>query len=60
MPEFAAPDVAAMATAPAARLEPDAMGVAQDTVTGMAPGVPVGLTLAALAAASAYAGGWSS
>jgi hypothetical protein len=40
------------------RLEPDAIGVAQDTVIGMAssaPGVSVGLTLAALAAA--YAGG---
>jgi amino acid transporter len=46
--------------APAARLEPDAIGVAQDTVIGMAssaPGVSVGLTLAALAAATAYAGG---
>jgi len=47
-------------TAPAPRLEPDAIGVAQDTVIGMAsaaPGVSVGLTLAALALASAYAGG---
>jgi amino acid transporter len=46
--------------APAARLEPDAIGVAQDTVIGMAtsgPAVSVGLTLAALAAVSAYAGG---
>jgi amino acid transporter len=46
--------------APAARLEPDAIGVAQDTVIGMAssaPGVSVGLTLAGLAAATAYAGG---
>jgi hypothetical protein len=60
VPEFTAPDVAATATAPAARPEPDAIGVAQNTVTGLAPGVPVGLTLAALAAASAYAGGWSS
>jgi len=50
----------ASAPAPAARLEPDAIGVAQDTVIGMAtsgPAVSVGLTLAALAAASAYAGG---
>jgi amino acid transporter len=42
------------------RLEPDALGVAQDTVIGMAtsgPAVSVGLTLAALAAAAAYAGG---
>jgi amino acid transporter len=46
--------------APAARLEPDAIGVAQDTVIGMAsaaPAVSVGITLAALAAAAAYAGG---
>jgi amino acid transporter len=45
---------------PAARLEPDAIGVAQDTVIGMAsaaPAVSIGLTLAALAAATAYAGG---
>jgi len=45
---------------PATRLEPDAIGVAQDTVIGMAtsgPAVSVGLTLAALAAATAYAGG---
>jgi amino acid transporter len=42
-----------------ARLEPAALGIAQDTVIGMAtsgPAVSVGLTLAALAAASAYAG----
>ena len=40
-----------------ARLEPDAVGVAQDVVIGMAtsaPAVSVGLTLAALAAATAY------
>src|SRR6516164_866408 len=46
--------------APAARLEPDAISAAQDTVIGMAnaaPAVSVGLTLAALAAATAYAGG---
>jgi amino acid transporter len=44
----------------AARLEPNAIGVAQDTVIGMAsaaPAVSTGLTLAALAAATAYAGG---
>ncbi|MGO9221879.1 MAG: APC family permease [Streptosporangiaceae bacterium] len=43
-----------------ARLEPDAIGVAQDTVIGMAnaaPSVSVGLTLAGLAAATAYASG---
>jgi amino acid transporter len=40
-----------------ARLEPDALGVAQDVVIGMAtsaPAVSVGLTIAALAAATAY------
>ena len=45
---------------PAARLEPDAIGVAQDTVIGMASSAPaasVGLTLAALAAATAYGSG---
>jgi len=45
---------------PEARLEPDAIGAAQDTVIGMATSAPaasVGLTLAALAAASAYASG---
>ena len=45
---------------PEARLEPDAIGVAQDTVIGMASSAPaasVGLTLAALAAATAYGSG---
>lgn len=45
---------------PAARLEPDAIGVAQDTTIGMAnsaPAVSVGLTMAALAASTAYASG---
>ena len=44
---------------PEARLQPNAIGVAQDTVIGMATSAPaasVGLTLAALAAATAYAG----
>lgn len=43
-----------------ARLEPNAIGIAQDTVIGMADAAPAasaGLTLAALAAATAYAGG---
>jgi amino acid transporter len=47
-------------TSHAARLEPDAIGVAQDTVIGMAsaaPTVSVGLTVAALAATVAYGGG---
>ena len=45
---------------PQARLEADAIGVAQDTVIGMAssaPAVSVGLTLAALAATTAYGSG---
>jgi len=51
---------AATAPAPAARLEPDAIGVAQDTVIGMASSAPaatIGLSLAALAAATAYGSG---
>ncbi len=50
---------AAVAPVPATKLEPDAIGVAQDTVIGMASSAPaasVGLTLAALAAAAAYGG----
>src|SRR5258708_23571608 len=46
--------------APAARLEPNAIGVAQDTVIGMASSAPaatVGLVLAGLAAATAYGSG---
>jgi amino acid transporter len=45
---------------PTARLEPDAIGVAQDTVIGMASSAPaatIGLSLAALAAATAYGSG---
>jgi amino acid transporter len=52
--------VSGMAQVPPAGLEPDAIGVTQDTVIGMAnaaPAVSVGLTLAALAAAAAYAVG---
>jgi amino acid transporter len=44
----------------AARLEPDAIGVVQDTVIGMASSAPaatIGLSLAALAAATAYGSG---
>ena len=43
-------------SAPDAKLEPNAIGVAQDTVIGMAnaaPAASAGLTLAALAAATA-------
>jgi amino acid transporter len=46
--------------APPARLEPDAIGVAQDTVIGMATSAPaavVALTLASLAATASYGGG---
>jgi amino acid transporter len=45
---------------PTARLEADAIGVAQDTVIGMASSAPaasVGLTIAFLAAAAAYGSG---
>src|SRR5437660_12404974 len=45
---------------PLARLEPDAIGVAQDTVIGMASSAPaatVGLVLAGLAATTAYGSG---
>jgi amino acid transporter len=46
--------------APPARLEPDAISAAQDTIIGMgnsAPTVALGLSLAALVAASAYGSG---
>jgi amino acid transporter len=45
---------------PPARLEPDAIGAAQDTIIGMAnsaPTVALGLSLAPLAAAAAYGSG---
>src|ERR1700735_3583122 len=45
---------------PAARLEPNAIGATQDTIIGMASSAPaatVGLSLAALAAATAYGSG---
>jgi amino acid transporter len=60
MADQSAAALAGTASAPVARLEPDAIGVAQDTVIGMAssaPTVSVGLTLAALAAATAYGSG---
>jgi amino acid transporter len=49
----------AVTAPPPGRLEPDAIGVAQDTVIGMAsaaPAVCVALTLAPLAAVAAYGG----
>ena len=52
--------VPGMTSLPPARLEPDAIGAAQDTVIGMAnsaPTVSVGLTLATLVAVAAYAVG---
>jgi amino acid transporter len=48
------------APTPPTRLEPDAIGVAQDTVIGMASSAPaavVAISLAGLAAAAAYGGG---
>ncbi len=52
--------VAGSVRPPTARLEPDAIGVAQDTVIGMASSAPaatVGITLAGLAVATAYGSG---
>jgi amino acid transporter len=52
--------IAGLTPAPAAKLEPDAIGVAQDTVIGMASSAPaatMAVTMAGLAAAAAYGGG---
>jgi amino acid transporter len=52
--------LAGATTAPKPRLEPDAIGVAQDTVIGMASSAPaatIGLSLAALAGYTAYGSG---
>ncbi len=60
MTEPSATAIPATVPAPPARLEPDAIGVAQDTVIGMATSAPaavVGITLASLAATAAYNGG---
>ncbi len=60
MTVHSATTVAGTAPAPEARLEPNAIGVAQDTVIGMATSAPaasVGLILAGLAAATAYGSG---
>jgi len=57
-PATAAPGSAQVPAIPP-RLEPDAIGVAQDTVIGLAnvgPALSVGLVLAGLAAAAAYGG----
>jgi hypothetical protein len=54
-----APVPPGVASAPAieARLEPDAISVARDTVIGMASSAPAGTMAATLAAASAYRSG---
>src|SRR5258708_329883 len=60
MTDRSAAAVTGAAPAPPARLEPNAIGVAQDTVIGMASSAPaatVGLSLAALAVATADGGG---
>jgi amino acid transporter len=60
MTDHYAATVKGSAPAPATRLEPDAIGAAQDTVIGMASSAPaatVGLTFAALAAVTAYGAG---
>ena len=60
MTDHSAATVAGITPAPGARLEPDAIGAAQDTIIGMASSAPaatVGLSLAALAVATAYGSG---
>jgi amino acid transporter len=60
MTDPSAAAVAGVSPAPGAKLEPDAIGAAQDTIIGMASSAPaatVGLSLAALAAATAYGSG---
>src|SRR6266567_4138052 len=60
MTDHSAATVAGTAPAPGPGLEPDAIGATQDTIIGMASSAPaatVGLSLAALAAATAYGSG---
>src|SRR5215472_17281148 len=60
MTEPSATALPGTAPAPPARLEPDAIGVAQDTVIGMATSAPaavVAITLASLAVTANYGGG---
>jgi amino acid transporter len=60
MTDHSAASMVGTSTSPVSRLEPDAIGVAQDTVIGMASSAPaatIGLSLAALAAATAYGSG---
>jgi amino acid transporter len=52
--------LAGLAPAPAAKLEPDAIGTTQDTIIGIASSAPaatMAVTMASLAAAAAYGGG---
>src|SRR4051794_41869805 len=60
MQDHSAATAAGISPAPGAKLEPDAIGAAQDTIIGMASSAPaatVGLSLAALAVATAYGSG---
>jgi amino acid transporter len=60
MTDHSAATVAGITPAPGAKLEPDAIGAAQDTIIGMASSAPaatVGLSLAALTVATAYGSG---
>ena len=60
MTESSATRLPGTAPAPPAKLEPDAIGVVQDTIIGMsgsAPAAVVAITLATLAATSAYGSG---
>src|ERR1035441_5245995 len=60
MTDRSAASIAGSVRVPPARLEPNAIGVAQDTVIGMASSAPaatVGLSLAGLAVATAYGSG---
>jgi amino acid transporter len=60
MTDQSATALSGASTSPVARLEPDAIGVAQDTVIGMASSAPaatIGLSFVALAAATAYGSG---
>src|ERR1700749_2285266 len=57
MTDHFVPSVAETTPPPGSRLEPDAIGAAQDTIIGMASSAPaatVGLSLAALVVATAY------
>jgi amino acid transporter len=60
MTEYSATALSGASTSPAARLEPDAIGVAQDTVIGMASSAPaatIGLSFVLLATVTGYGSG---